>query len=264
VLALKTSLFDAQLAPATVKKQLGLLRQGLEAAVVAGLIARNPASAVRSPSLAGTHERRALSGAEVEQLLAAAAVTPYDVAIRFALSTGCRQAELLGARWQDIDLERSAFLVQQTLAYVGHEFRMLPPKTKNSRRTIELSAATVALLKAHRARQNAERLRLGSIWRDFDLVFPGQDGGPQYRQAFYRGFRVVVTSAGLERPEMVNWHTLRHTAASLWIAAGVDVFTVSRRLGHGSASFSMDQYGHLLKGQQRAAAEALDHLLAMR
>jgi integrase len=107
-----------------------------------------------------------------------------------------------------------------------------------------------------------ERLRLGSIWQDFDLVLPGPDGRPQYRQALYREFRQVVSRAGIESPETVNWHGLRHTAASLWIKAGVDIFTVSRRLGHGSASFSMDQYGHLLRGQQRAAAEALDHLLA--
>ena len=77
--------------------------------------------------------------------------------------------------------------------------------------------------------------------------------------------RPVVLLAGegadIVVPETINWHSLRHTAASLWLRAGIDVFTVSRRLGHGSASFTMDTYGHLLRGQQRAAAEALDHLI---
>ncbi len=71
-----------------------------------------------------------------------------------------------------------------------------------------------------------------------------------------------MTASGIEQPETVNWHSLRHTAASLWIKRGIDIFTVSRRLGHGKAGFTMDVYEHLLKGQQRAAAEALAHLLS--
>ena len=129
MLALKTSLLNAELAPATVKKILGLLRQSLGAAVTAGLIARNPAAALPNPSVvASSGERRALSEDELRKLLRAAVGTPYDIAIRFALATGSRQAEALGARWQDIDLERRTFLVQQTLAYVEHEFRMVPRK----------------------------------------------------------------------------------------------------------------------------------------
>ena len=263
VLALKTSLLEAKLAPATVRKQLGLLRQGLEAAVVAGLLARNPAAAVPSPSIVGSSkERRALSEDEIARLLEAAAETPYDVPIRLALATGLRQAEALGLTWSSVDLGRRTLVVEQTLAYVGGELRVLPPKTRNARRTIELSEVTVALLRAHRAAQNAERLQLGPGWRDGDLVFTRSDGSPQYRQAFLRGFHRLVGSSGIEEPATVNWHGLRHTAASLWIRTGVDIFTVSRRLGHASASFTMDTYGHLLSGQQRSAAEALDHLLA--
>ena len=262
VLALKSDL-AAQLAPATVRKILGLLRQALAAAVTAGLIARSPADSVPSPSLVGkSRERRALTEDEIAKLLRAAEGTSFAVAIRLALATGCRQGELLGAAWEHVDLDRRALVVQRTLAHVGGEFRMLPPKTRNSRRTIELSEATVGLLRRHRAEQNAERLLLGSVWQDFDLILPAADGRPQYRQALYRDFRRIVGAAGIDSPATVNWHGLRHTAASLWIKAGIDIFTVSRRLGHGSASFSMDQYGHLLRGQQRAAAEALDHLLA--
>lgn len=72
----------------------------------------------------------------------------------------------------------------------------------------------------------------------------------------------IVKASQIEEAGEVNWHTLRHTAASLWIAAGVDIFTVSRRLGHAKTSFTMDVYAHLLEGQQAAAASALDHLLA--
>lgn len=65
----------------------------------------------------------------------------------------------------------------------------------------------------------------------------------------------------IAEPAAVNWHTLRHSATSPWIKSGADVFTVSRRLGHGSPAFTMATYAHLLTGQQRTAAEALDHLI---
>lgn len=261
IIALKGEFAD-ELAPATVKKALGLVKQGLEAAVTAQMLVRNPATAVPSPSLvASTRERRALNETEITQLLQAAQSTRYDVPIRFSTATGIRQAELLGATWEAIDLERRTFEVRRSLAQTRGGFTMRRPKTRNSRRTIELSDSTVALLRRHRSAQLEERLRLGSVWEEHDLLFPGQTGAPQFRQSFYRSYRRVVERAELEASETVNWHTLRHSAASLWLRAGVDVFTVSRRLGHASASFTMDQYGHLLAGQQRAAAEALDHLL---
>ncbi|PKB56444.1 MAG: hypothetical protein BZY69_01645 [SAR202 cluster bacterium Casp-Chloro-G1] len=261
ILTLKQQLSE-DLAPATVKKALGLVKQGLSAAVAAQLLVRNPAMAVPSPSLTtGVRERRALDETEVAQLLDAARSTPYDVPIRFSLATGIRQAELLGATWQAIDLERRRFEIHQTLAQLRGRFTMRPPKTRNSLRTVELSDSTVGLLRRHRSTQLEDRLRLGTIWEDQDLVFPGRVGSPQFRQAFYRGFKEVVEHSEIDAPSTVNWHILRHTAASLWLKAGVDVFTVSRRLGHASASFTMDQYGHLLAGQQQAAAEALDHLL---
>ena len=102
---------------------------------------------------------------------------------------------------------------------------------------------------------------MGAAWQDHDLVFPDGSGRYQYRQAFYAGFRRLLHASGIDDPGTVNFHSLRHTAASQWIKAGVDLLTVSRRLGHGSAAFTMDVYGHLLSGQQSAAAAALDHLI---
>ena len=262
VLAVKTEA-RAAVAPATVRTILTVLRQGLDAAVVAQLIGQNYASAVPNPSLVkASSERRALNEAEIAALLREAEGTDLDTPIRFALATGTRQGELLGATWGSTDLEKGAFVVRQTLAQIDGGFQMLPPKTRNSRRTIALSAATVAMLRRHRARQNATRLLLGDAWDNLDLVFPAATGKPWNRHALYSGFRRVLDRTSMEAPETINWHSLRHTAASLWLRAGVDVFTVSRRLGHGSASFTMDTYGHLLRGQQQAAAEALDHLLA--
>jgi integrase len=264
VLDFKAALVDEGLAPATTGKILGLLKQSLEAAIAAGMIPRNPASGVPRPSVtaAGARERRALSEAELGELLSPAAGTPHETTIRLALATGMRQSELLGLRWSDVDLDRRTLAVQQTIQEVDGESQVLPPKTRNSRRVIELSAASVTTLRTHQATQNAERLRLGQVWAHHDLVVPDPTGGPERRRRFYGAYMRIVKADSLDRPDEINWHTLRHTAASLWIKPGVDVFTVSRRLGHSKTSFTMDVYAHLLEGQQRAAAEALDHLLA--
>ena len=262
VLELKEGL-SKTLAPATVGKVMGILRQSLDAAVRHHLLIHNPASVVPKPSVAvATRERRALDEGEIAALLRLAENTDHDVIIRFALATGARQAELLGATWASVDLERGSFVVRQTLQHVEGEFRVVPPKTRRSRRTIELSDATVALLRRHRAEQQAARMALGPAWEDRDLVFPGPVGGYQHRRTLYGGFRRLLDESGIADSGAVNFHSLRHTAASQWIRTGVDLLTVSRRLGHGSASFTMDVYGHLLSGQQRAAAEALDHLIA--
>lgn len=95
-------------------------------------------------------------------------------------------------------------------------------------------------------------------------MFPSGVGTPWIPQNFYRDYRLTVRESGIGDPEEVDFHTLRHTAASQWIRGGVDLLTVSRRLGHASAAFTMDVYGHLLRGQQRQASEALDHLIAKR
>lgn len=86
-------------------------------------------------------------------------------------------------------------------------------------------------------------------------------GTPWLARTFLRDYRALLAKTAIENVATVNWHALRHSAATQWIAHGVDIFTVSRRLD-ASAAFTMDVYAHLLKGQQRQAAEALDYLLA--
>ncbi|MDP6605156.1 MAG: site-specific integrase, partial [Dehalococcoidia bacterium] len=162
---------------------------------------------------------------------------------------GLRQAEMLTLKWDDVDIETA-------------EVRVRGTKTQNSRRTIELSSTTVAQLRSHRQAQRQHRLRLGPAWHEHGLVFPSSIGTPWLRRPFYRDYKMVVAISGVDDPASVKWHTLRHTAATLWIKGSVDIYTVSRRLGHASAAFTMDVYGHLLKGQQQHAAGVLDHLLA--
>ena len=156
---------------------------------------------------------------------------------------------MLELTWANVEMEGSIINVSGT-------------KTANSRRRVEFSAGMVKLLKNHRQEQRERRLKLGTGWTEMGLVFPCSRGTLWNRRIFYRDYKALVGRSGIVDPGTVTWHTLRHTAASQWIRHSADIFTVSRRLGHASAAFTMDVYAHLLKGQQRVAAEALDHLLA--
>jgi integrase len=237
------------LQPATVNKQLVVIHQAFDEAVGTNLIPRNPVDAVQKPSTKRRVEQRALSEQEIGLLLGAARGTRYEVPIKFTLATGLRQGELLSLRWADINLTGEAVNLRGT-------------KTANSRRTIELSASAVQMLRVHRQTQREHRLKLGAAWGENNYAFPSSVGTRWLARAFYRDYRRIVDRSDIDEPDEVKWHTLRHTAASQWILRGADIFTVSRRLGHASSSFTMDTYAHLLKGQQKIAAEALDHLLA--
>lgn len=236
------------LAPATVYKHLTLLGCALEDAVRAGMIIRNPTGSVSRPSIKRREEQRSLTEEEISLLVAAARGTRFDVPIRFTLATGLRESELLSLRWKDVDTERRIVNVRGT-------------KTQNSRRTVELSPLAVSMLKAHKGHQGELRAYYGRFWPETDLVFPSSLGTPWNKRTFYRDYKILVAKCAIEHTESVKFHTLRHTAASQWIRHGADIFTVSRRLGHASAAFTMDVYGHLLQGQQQTAAAALDHLL---
>jgi integrase len=237
------------LKPATVHKHMIVLRQGFAEATRLNLVARDPAAVVPAPSVVqGKQEQRALTEPEIKVLLKEAAGTRYDIPIRFTLMTGLRESELLSLLWSDVDLR-------------GLVINLRGSKTPNSRRRIELSRTAKKLLLLHRRKQRERRRTLGSRWQEHSLVFPSSIGTPWIQRAFYRDYKTIVERSPLAQPDTVKWHTLRHTAASQWLLHGADIFTVSRRLGHASAAFTMDTYAHLLKGQQKVAAEALDHLL---
>lgn len=252
---------NGSLSPATVHKYLVILRQALAEAVVSRRVPSNPGDGMAGLAVNATTERRALTQNEIAALVRAAGGTRFDVAIRLAIVTGMRESEILGLRWADVDLDGRRLTVRRALSYAYGKMAFKEPKSARSWRTIELSATTVAMLREHRTRQAEHRLHVGPVWQEHDLVLPSGEGKPWLPRDFYRDYRTIVDATSIEEPESVTFHVLRHTAATQWIRAGVDILTVSRRLGHASAAFTMDVYGHLLAGQQRHAAEVFDHLL---
>jgi integrase len=220
-----------------------------------GLIASNPARKAERPRVERT-EIEILGEDQVRELLTKLRGRPMYLIAALGVATGMRRGEMLALRWKDVDLERAELQVQQSLEQTNDGLRFKSPKTKYGRRTISLPAFIVAELKTHRAAQREERLALG-LGKEGDdaLVLRRPDGSPLVPDNVSSEWRKVVSSPNLPK---VSLHALRHTHASQLIASGMDVLTISRRLGHGSPSITLDVYSHLFKPTDRGAAAIFD------
>ena len=239
----------------TVKHHHRVLHEALKYAVKHGILIRNIAEAV-DPPRPDSKEMVTLEPENVHIFLDAAHDTPYYVPFYTALYTGLRRSELLGLRWRDIDLDLATLSVVQTLHHVpkkGYVFR--EPKTKRSRRLVDLSPSLALLLREHRANQELEKKLLGHMLMPDDLVFCYPDGTPLPPNSVTKGFHKLAKSLGMSRMRL---HDLRHTHATIMMSQGVHPKVVSERLGHSSVAITLDTYSHVLPGIQAAAARRFD------
>ena len=228
----------------------------LKRAVENGTLARNVA-AIRRPPKVEAREVEILSPSQVTTVLAALADHTLHPIALLALATGMRRGELLALQWSDVDLDRAVIHVESSVEETKAGLRVKPPKTKRGRRNIGLPTDAVAMLREHRKRLIELRLALGQGGQP-TLVFSTVDGEMLSPNGVSRAWRQTCKARKLPR---VQFHALRHTHASALIRAGVDVLTISRRLGHSSASMTLDVYGHLMEGADAAAAKAIQGVL---
>ena len=170
-----------------------------------------------------------------------------------------RQGELLGLKWQDVDLEMGVVRVRralQRLRRVG--FVEVEPKSATSRRAARLVPLAVTALRRHRARQLEERLQAGTAWEDRDLVFCTEHGRPLTHTTVLRAFWRLLDEAQLPR---IRFHDLRHSTATLLLAQGTHPKIVQELLGHSSISLTLDTYSHVLPHLQLEATARLQQLL---
>ena len=163
-----------------------------------------------------------------------------------------RRGELCALRWQDVDLDGGLLRVEQSLEQTRKSgLRFKPPRSARGRRTISLSPVVVAELRTHGKAQQEQRLSLGLGKAPADsLVFANWDGTPRLPNGLTKEFKGAMKAAGLAH---IKLHALRHTHASRLILSGMDILTLSRRLGHSAAAITLTVYGHLLSPQDRAA-----------
>ncbi len=250
------------LSPASVRYVHRVLRKALSDAHRKGTLARNPADLADAPKETAERdgsEMHIWTAAELARFLHAIGDHRLAPAYHLAAATGMRRGEILGLRWADVDLGVKRLSVRQALIAVSYEMRFSDVKTAAGRRTIDVSTHDVDVLGAWRRRQAAERLLIGPAWDDNGLVFCRPDGRPIHPERFSRTFDQLVARHGM--PD-IRLHDLRHTHASLLLKAGVPIKVVSERLGHASATFTLNTYQWLLPGMQAEAAATFQRLLA--
>ena len=165
------------------------------------------------------------------------------------LATGLRRGELLGLKWDDINLDTGAIQVKRQVARINGEVVEAPLKTKNSYRTLSIGADAVEILKEQRSKVAGE------------YVFPSSNGGPISPDSVLHMLHRVLERAGLPK---IRFHDLRHTFSTLALQNGVDIKTVSGMLGHYSAGFTLDTYAHVTTAAQKEAAKTMGSLLSGR
>jgi integrase len=248
------------LAAKTIRNVHAVLHKALGDAARWGLVNRNVAD-LADPPKAVRPEIRTWTASEVRSFLASTTEDRLSAMWVVMASTGMRRSEVLGLRWPSVDLEARRLAVVDTVVNIDSQatLRLRETKTAGSRRTVALDAATTTVLRSHRTRQIAERLKAGTAWRnDHDLVFSREDGTLLPPNWVTRTFQRTAREQGLEP---IGPHGLRHSWATLALQAGVPAKVVSERLGHSSVGITLDRYSHVLPTMQEDAAETVGQIL---
>ncbi|MFE0733110.1 tyrosine-type recombinase/integrase [Streptomyces antibioticus] len=246
------------LSPLTLAYIHSVLKSALEHAVREEEIPRNVARNVRT----GTPRPRRfepLTAHEARQFLTAVRGHRLHALFELALRTGLRKGELLGLRWEDIDLDTCTATVRRTLqrTAVGG-LTSLPTKTRASERRIALPARCLQSLKLHREQQQREQETAGSSWQHGGHVFTTAQGGPIDPTNLSRSFTTLLRKAGLRR---IRFHDLRHSTATLLLEQGVELVVIKELLGHAHIGVTATVYAHVRLRLQRDAIDTLSTAL---
>lgn len=279
-----TAKLAAGLSARTVHHMHVVLGTALNRALRLGLVARNVCQLTEPPTVE-VPERPTLSAAKIRELLTVAEGDRFEALYWLATHTGAREGELLGLRWQFVDLTAGTVQIAATLQRTADGFTFAEPKTEHGRRTVTVGPEVVRALRRHRARQGEERIKLGELWGDLDLVFPNEIGRPVEAGNFLRrSFWPLLDKIGLcDREEIVEtrtrrgkpvevttvtlhprlrFHDLRHSFATLAMERKIHPSIVAATLGHAKTSTTVDMYTHSDPGLTAEATSAVEDLIA--
>ena len=246
----------APLSAKSIKNIHGVLHKALQQAVLLNYIRYNPTTACVLPKIV-KKEIHPLTDQQTAQLLNLLKGSKYEIPLTVDLFTGLREGELLGLMWDCVDFEKGTILVNKQLRRSqrkGGTYYFSPPKNNKSR-TITPAPYVMKLLQAQKVQQAEQRLMAGPAWEDSGLVFTNEFGRYVSYRAIFDSFKRIVKRIGLPDARI---HDLRHTYAVNCIRAGDDIKTVQSNLGHATAAFTLDVYGHFTDDMRSVSAQRME------
>ena len=248
------SLSASGLSPKTVKNLHGILHCALQQAIACDYLSRNPADACKLPKVTKP-EIKPLEPEEIARLLKEAEQDDYCNLFIVAMFTGMRQGELLGLAWECVDFKSGIITVKQQLQCKdGNYFLETPKSGKN--RTILPAPIVMDALRNQLQRQQKEQEQAGKMWdNQFNLVFTDALGKYLVRRTVVKHFKKISQRAGIS--DDARFHDLRHSFAVSSLYAGDDIKTVQANLGHATAQFTLDVYGHVTQKMRQESANRM-------
>ena len=246
--------------PLTIKNIHGVLHKALEQAMLNGLIRNNPADPCVLPRRP-KQKVKPLNEEQITKLIKALKGHKYENLILTTLFTGLREGEVCGLQWECVNLETGTILMDKQLQSLrksvrgnGDKYALVP--TKNGKeRHLTIAPFVVELLKKEKAKQDANRAYYEDLYEESGLVFTDESGHRITPQAAYRAFKLVVTDLGMPQ---VRFHDLRHSYAVASLRSGDDAKTVQENLGHATAAFTLDVYGHVTEQMKTESANRME------
>lgn len=253
------SLTKDGLAPKTVKNIHGILHKALQQAVANGYIKTNPADSCILPRPV-RRELQPLDENKISAFLQAIQDHPLRDLFTVTLFTGMREGEALGLMWDCVDMDKGTITIDKQLQLIRGsrgQYQIVP--TKNSKgRTISLAPSVVKILRGVKRKQLESRLKYGSCWADTGFVFVDDLGNHLSASSVYKSFKRVMEEIG--SPE-TRFHDLRHSYAVAAIRSGDDIKTVQENLGHATAAFTLDVYGHVTEKMKQESADRMERFI---
>lgn len=243
----------------TVKNIHGVFHKAMQQAVLIGYLRVNPTDACTLPRII-KKEMHPLEEEQVAAFLKEVQGSPHEYLYKIALFTGLREGEVLGLGWEHIDLENGILTVKRQLRKEqkkGGQYYFSPPKN-NRARSISLAPSVVLLFRLQKLAQNSMRMEAGDAWQENGLVFSNQTGGYLSYRTVYDCFKRIVKKIG---SPATRFHDLRHTYAVACIKSGDDIKTVQENLGHATAAFTLDVYGHVTKQMKQDSALRMEQFI---
>jgi len=243
----------------TIKNIHGILHHALEQAMLNNYIRSNPSNACVIPK-AIKKKVKPMNEHQIADFLKGIKGNKYEKMFLVALFTGIREGEVCGLQWECVDFTDGTILIDKQLQSLRSGVRgdkekyALVPTKNGKERTITAAPYVMDLLWQAKKEQDLNRKHNSDLFQENGLVFTDEFGTRITPQALYRAFKLVVTELNMKD---VRFHDLRHSYAVVSLKSGDDVKTVQENLGHATAFFTLDTYGHVTEKMKKDSADRM-------